>query len=93
LVTISPTTEAVRTALETCRAEFDAELRELVEACEATARALEELTGDLVEGGREVSRHETATGEAHEEAEEGFNEIRETLDHIKETFGRFSFLR
>jgi hypothetical protein len=83
----------VRAALESCKADFEAELRDLVEACETAARALDELTGDLQDGAREIERHEKATGQAHEEHEEGLGEVKETLDRIKQTFGRFSFLR
>lgn len=78
--------------IRSCREEFRAEVRELLEACDTTARAFGERAQMLGEAGEQVAGMAAATAELHEEHSHGFEAIRQTLDRVRETFSRFSFL-
>lgn len=90
---IERNTEAVRDALAACREDFQAEIADLLQACDAAGRALAEAAESLGEGTREVAGMAAAVTTLHDEHTRGFEGLRETLDHVRETFGRFSFLK
>jgi chromosome segregation ATPase len=89
---IERTGESLRGALAECRQQFEAEIDDLLEACGQTARAVAEAAESLREGAQEVGGRTSIAAELHDEHARGFDGIRETLDHVRETFGRFSFL-
>lgn len=53
---------------------------------------IDEAFETVTEGTSEVLQMGAATAERHDQHTRGFDDIRETLDHVRETFGRFSFL-
>jgi chromosome segregation ATPase len=84
--------QSVREALDACREQFESEIEELLEACATAMGVIDEAFETVTEGTSEVLRMGNATAELHDEHTRGFDGIRETLDHVRETFGRFSFL-